>query len=365
MEVKIDYLSVTFPLNVDASDSVLFTVHDMVKFIATYLNVGPHEINKEMYAQNNFNYQYTLGENMILRLDGPLDECYQKTCHFELKGDGCREFEVRNEDKNWVDLIFFFVSLNGRFKRLDLAIDDYEGKEIQLDYLYRKVREHQYTSVFKSNPRPIGTLEDGLTIQFGSNKSDTELVIYDKLKERIHRRKAVTQNYWVRYEMRFRGKNAEKIVCLIIDNYDNLSKIAFEQLYRILDIKEENSYSIREQSRVPTDINWKSFLQGVEKGVVPKSTFDKKVTFENYLKAATPYITTFLLYKYYCLHKTPELFEIEIYKFLKYNIRPSKKTFKNLNIYLSDLRLKPIDDLELNNLKDELNEIIKEKELPF
>ena len=34
--------------------------------------------------------------------------------------------------------------------------------------------------MFKSNPKLIGTLEDGLTLQFGTNRSDTELVIYGK-----------------------------------------------------------------------------------------------------------------------------------------------------------------------------------------
>ena len=365
IEVNIDYLSATFPLDCDADDNVLFKVHEMVGIMASFFNVEVFEISKDTYAQNNFNYQYKLGENIVLRLDGPLNECYQKTCHLELKGEGCREFEVRCKEKNWHDLFIFLVCLNAKFKRIDIAIDDYLGEDIQLDYIHKKIKNHYFTSVFKTNPKPIGTLEDGLTLQFGTNRSDTELVIYDKLKERISRKKEVDKDYWVRYEMRFRNNNAEKIVLMLVRDFDKLMITAFEQLYRLLDIKEDNSYSRREQSRVNTDSKWTSFLNGVEKGIIPKSTFDKTATFENYLKSAKPYISTFLLYLYKCVGHQPDLFEMEIYKFMKNEMKLSKKAFKSLNIYLANSASKPIDDTELAIIKSEAAELIEEKSLPF
>lgn len=365
IEVKIDYLSVTFPLDCNADDNVLFKVHEMVGIMASFFNVEAFEISKDTYAQNNFNYQYKLGENIVLRLDGPLNECYQKTCHLELKGEGCREFEVRCKEKNWHDLFIFLVCLNAKFKRIDIAIDDYSGEDIQLDYIHKKIKNHYFTSVFKSNPKPIGTLKDGLTLQFGTNRSDTELVIYDKLKERISRKKEVDKDYWVRYEMRFRNNNAEKIVLMLVRDFDKLMITAYEQLYRLLDIKEDNSYNRREQSRVNTDSKWTSFLNGVEKGIIPKSTFDKTATFENYLKSAKPYISTFLLYLYKCVGHQPDLFEMEIYKFMKNELKLSKKAFKNLNIYLANSASKPIDDTELAIIKNEAAKLIEEKSLPF
>ena len=69
-----------------------------------------------------------------------------------------------------------------------------------------------YTSVFTTKPKPIGTIEDGLTIQFGSNNSETELVVYDKLLEQRRRNKISDKDYWVRYEMRFRGDKAERVI---------------------------------------------------------------------------------------------------------------------------------------------------------
>lgn len=211
IEVKIDYFSATFPLMCDAEDSLLFKVHEMVRLMATYLNVKNHEIVRSKYSQNNYNYQYLLGEYIILRLDGPLNACYQRTCHLEMKGDACRDFENRNKDKNWINFLLFMAQLNSNFKRIDIAIDDFKGDIITLPWIMDKIKNKYYVSVFKSKPRPIGTLEDGLTIQFGGNDSEIELVIYDKKQERKTRRKENKYDYWVRYEMRFRNNNAERV----------------------------------------------------------------------------------------------------------------------------------------------------------
>ena len=365
IEVKIDYLSATFPLDCDYAESTIFKVYQMVELVANFFNISSFEILKETYAQNNFNYQFTLGENIILRLDGPLNDFYQKTCHLELKGEACREFEHRCKDKTWEDLIFFLASLNARFKRIDLALDDYSGEDVTLDYVYQKVRNHYYTSVFKSNPRPIGTIEDGLTLQFGTNSSDTELVIYDKVKERQRRKKDVDKDYWVRYEMRFRKKNAESFVTLLLKNFKELQSIAYQQLYRILDIKEDNSYSVREQSRVSTDAKWFKFLNSVEKGILPKDSFNTKKTFNNYMLAATPYVSTFLLYKFISVDCDPYLFELELFKFMRDELQLSKKSHKNLNIYLNDSHLNTIDDVDLSTIKQKIEAIIEDKELPF
>ena len=149
IEIKIDYFSATFPLNCDADDSVLFKVHEMVKLMAQYLNVNNFEIAKTKYAQNNFNHQYILGEHMILRLDGPMNDCYQRTCHLELKGEGCRDFEKRNPDKSWINFMLFMVQLNARFKRIDIAIDDFSGKDVTIGWLWEKIQKKYYKRVLK------------------------------------------------------------------------------------------------------------------------------------------------------------------------------------------------------------------------
>ena len=371
IEIKIDYFSATFPLDCDADDSIMFKVHEMVKLMAQYLNVKNFEIAKSKYAQNNFNYQYQLGEHMILRLDGPMNDCYQRTCHLELKGEGCRDFEIRNPKKTWTNFLLFMVQLNARFKRIDIAIDDYEGKDVTLGWLYEKFSKRRYTSVFRSPVAPHGSLDTGLTLQFGSNESPIELVIYDKLAERKKRKKECDKTYWVRYEMRFRNDLAERIAHQLIatlkgDDYaTKFSTFTFEQLYRIIDIKEENNYSIQNQKKAKTDPRWLAFLDNVEKGILPKVEDGLPKTFNQYMKAAIPYVSMFLLLKYLEVDQVQELFEIEIYKFMKDQMKFSKQRFQRLNIYLNQLNIQTIDDFMMAQLKDEFAGIIDERELPF
>ena len=371
IEIKIDYFSATFPLDVDAKESVLFKVHEMVKLIATYLNVQNFEVAKCKYAQNNYNYQFNLGEHIILRLDGPMNDCYQKTCHLEMKGEGCRDFESRNPDKTWANFILFMAELNCRFKRIDIAIDDFKGDQVTMGWLTEKILQKKfYTSVFRTSPTPHGTLESGYSIQFGSNESPVELVIYDKKMERIHRKKSCDKTYWVRYEMRFRNNVADKVALSLIKAHESedefkLQKFAFEQLYRVLDIKQDNNEDQRHMSRVSTDQRWKAFLQNVEKGTLPKTEDLIPKTFETFLKAAETYISTWLLVKYLDVCKDPYLFEMEIYKFMRDGLRFSKQRFQRLNMYLDQRHLKTLDDATYAALHEEFKGIINDRELPF
>ena len=364
MEIKIDYFSATFPLDLSAEESILFKVYETVKTIATYLNIKNYEIIKSKYAQNNYNYQYQLGEYITLRLDGPMNENYHKTCHLELKGEGCRDYEARNPDKTWKDLILFMAEQNAKFKRIDIAIDDYEGKEITLEYLSSKILKKQYSSIFKSGAQPHGTLESGLTLQFGSHNSPTQLVIYDKQKEQQKRKKICDKDYWVRYEMRFRNKLADAIAYKLCKQ-DNLQLYAYSQLYRIIDIKEENNYEARSQYQIQTDPKWNAFLQNVEKGKLEPIPHEKPKLFSTYMLTANTYISMWFLYHYLLVYKDPYLFEMEIYRYLSTSLAFSKKRFQLLNIFLSQSNISPIDNAGLALVKEEFQNILEERKLPF
>ena len=376
IEVKIDYFSATFPLNVDEEDSLMFKVLEMVKLIAMYMHIEPHEILRTKYSQNNYNYQFKLGEYIVLRLDGPVNAQLQKTCHLEMKGDACRDFENRNKDKNWINLILFMAQLNANFKRIDIAIDDFKGDAVTIPWILNKIEKHHYTSVFKSEPKPMGTKKSGMTIQFGGNDSDIELVIYDKKMERIHRKKSDSHIYWVRYEMRFRQANASRVAYKLATLYEadeiplygtKLQTFAFEQLYRIVDFRTENGYSEGDQSKAETDPKWLEFLHNVSKGTLRRPQDENPLPhkLDDYLKQAMPYVVTLLVLKYYQLKKNNELFDIEIRKLVIENLEFSKVRFQRLNMFLDQLSCKTVDEAELENLKKEFQGVIDERLLPF
>ena len=376
IEVKIDYFSATFPLNVDDSDSLLFAVHETVRLIALYLNIKDEEIFLQKYSTNNYNYQYMLGEYIILRLDGPMNAYYQRTCHLELKGDACRDFETRNKDKTWINFLLFMKQLNARFKRIDIAIDDFKGDVINLPWIMKKVDNHLYTSVFRSNSKPIGRLEDGLTLQFGSNDSDVELVIYDKKKERIKRKKSDSHIYWLRYEMRFRNNNAAKIAYMLASMYakdeiplygTKLQKFAFEQLYRIIDFKVDNNYSQHNQRLADTDPKWLEFLHNVEKGElrIPEDDNPIPSTYETFEEFYGQAFTQLGIMIYLKNHENENLFNVEVRKLMLKYWTLTKKRFQKLNIYLGQMECRTIDEKEMERLKKQFEGVIDESLLPF
>ena len=376
IEVKIDYFSATFPLNVDDSDSLLFAVHETVRLLALYLNIKDEEIFLQKYSTNNYNYQYMLGEYIILRLDGPMNAYYQRTCHLELKGDACRDFETRNKDKTWINFLLFMKQLNARFKRIDIAIDDFKGNVIDLPWILNKVDKHLYTSVFRSNSKPIGRLEDGLTLQFGSNDSDVELVIYDKKKERIKRKKSDSHIYWLRYEMRFRNNNAAKIAYMLASMYakdevplygTKLQKFAFEQLYRIIDFKVDNNYSQHNQRLAETDPKWLEFLHNVEKGElrIPEDDNPIPSTYETFEEFYGQAFTQLGIMLYLKNHENENLFNIEVRKFMLKYWTLTKKRFQKLNIYLGQMECRTVDEKEMERLKKQFEGVIDESLLPF
>ncbi|MCR5786328.1 MAG: replication initiation factor domain-containing protein [Acholeplasmatales bacterium] len=369
-EIKIDYLSGTFPMYIDEIDSVLFKIREWLVLFATFLNVKSEEILKCEYSHNHFFYEYQLGKYIILRFDGPLDKNYQKTAQIELKGDGCRDFERRNPDKTWRDLLLFLTQIQIKFKRIDLAIDDFNGDLVNFNYLHHKLINHDfYTSVFKNKPIPIGREEYGMSIQFGSNQSNTELVIYDKLQERHKRKVECDKEYWVRFEMRFRNENASSIAYEIVCAYESdesMQILAKEQLYRILDIKEDNNYNDSNQKQVPTDLKWKEFLDNVEKGEFHKIEKDKRILdLKEYGDHVSTYLMPLFIAMYITSGKDMHLTEVKFWQYLVNHMDLKKQQHHRINVFLNDYNIKTLDDNDISSVKKSIQDIIDDKELPF
>lgn len=372
LEVKFDYLSATFPLFVQGDDSERKVQEDVLIMVAKFLNVENYEMHRDDYTTNRFKYQYTLADNIILRLAGAVNNSGYKTCQLEMKGQGCREFEKRNKDKKWSDLFYFITELNGVFKRIDIAIDDFSGEAITNEYLYNKVLNKFYTSTFISKPTPMGTLENGLTIQFGSNNSPVQLSIYDKKRQLLKSKQIIEEDYWVRYEIRFRRDKAQAIAEKLLVEYDdeenytgfNLLQLTQEQLYRVLDIKEDNNYSVEDQKKVDTDSSWLEFLNNVEKGTL-KSRDKVYADYEKHYEYAAPKGMFILLIKYLILKKDKNLFITEVFREMYKHSELKKEKFYKLNKYLIELGQPVLTDDELEQLQIEFFNEVQEREMPF
>ena len=369
MDVKVDYLSVTFPLEVHVGDVRELIIEDTIDLVSNFLNIPKSLRKKEPKASHRFKYQYLLGESIILRLVGPADSTGFQTCQLELKGQGCREYEERCKNKTWKDLILFLKMLNSKTTRLDIALDDFSN-QIPLAWLDRKIDKKYYTSSIKSKGKPIGRVEDGYSVTLGSNESPLQICIYDKLAEQLEKGKAVQQENWTRYEMRFRRSKAHLVFRELYKSLDkenekdSLMKFAFSLLRQNLDIKEDNNYSQPNQKRANTDSKWLEFLDNAEKYQLPKLE-KKDVSLDTFIERYEKSASYYLLFLYITHNKDKESFEHHIYEMLYNNTSLDNAKYHRLNLYLNKLSFEPVDDKELEKIKSDFFQEMSERELPF
>ncbi|RIA77934.1 replication initiation factor [Anaeroplasma bactoclasticum] len=372
--VIIDYLSVTFAerYNNLSDRNEAYLILDIFR---EYFKLDMCQIEESNYAVNNFRYQFILNKYIILRCCGPLNDFGYRTCQLELKGDGCREFERLKEGiSSWYDFFEFLMGFNPTFKRIDITIDDISGKEMPLKYLYDKIEGNAYTSIFKTEPKILGTLKRGLTIDFGSRNSKTELCIYDKYKQQRTLKKEVPYEYWTRYEMRFRQGKADAIVLDLLENYKDeedviygirLKAFATKALYSILDIKENSKPDKNHLYREKTDSKWLSFLETTEKGILPKAEM-RKSTSETSYNYIMPKAKMILLLWFVEAKCDKQLFEERLYHELFTLLsNTSRMQLKRFNQFMIERKMSTYTDEAFKELLKEISKIIEEGELPF
>ena len=366
--IIIDYISCTFPFLIHAEDYELYVIEDIVNMITDFLGYTKEDVVKEEYAQNRFKHQYTIAGCITLRLIGPELKSGYHSCSIELKGEGCREWENHNKDKTWKDFIeFCLIRLNGTPTRIDLTIDDYEGKDVNLEYIRYKMDNDYYTTSFRGKKYIIhGNEELGFTLQLGSHESTQELCIYEKNKEQKKKKGYCRQPYWLRFEMRFRREKAYD-VCMNLVNceVDKYSEFFYSLLYDMLDLKEDNDYDNNNQYKIETDHQWKAFLNDVSKCKLKRFKIKKKSKLENYREWAEPIVGKYI--QYICLINRNDI-DKTIIDLLKLTQKQSfnSRDFERINEYLKSLCAKPITGNETNDLELLIEKRIQSfRDLPF
>ena len=372
--VIIDYLSATFPLIVSEAENEQERSIQTFRLFREFFGLAKCECRSEPYATNNFKYQYTLKEFITLRCDGPVNSNGERTCQLELKGEGCREFERIANGKTWVDLFELLYGMDVVFKRIDITIDDLSGMEISQKYIYKKLRNNEYTSIFKSEPKYHGLIDEGFTIELGGRRSTTQLVIYDKRLEQLQKHKICDESYWVRYEMRFRGAKADAVVLELLTNYKNnddpinglnIQSFAKAQLLSTLDLKKGNNYDEAHKCKAPTDPKWLAFLDDTDKAELPKIE-ERETTYESrrafLMPKAAVIIETWFMMKNQDFDLYFHDLTNEIYNLLS---KFSDKQKKRLNECLLENGIEPLDEAGFDNLKMKFYEKVVDMELPF
>ena len=372
--IIIDYLSGTFPFNIVGDEKERNKVTEYVEAFRTFLNIDDCFVNEENHSFNNYKYEYKLSEYIILRFCGPENDLGFRTCQFELKGEGCREFERLRPEFTWYDILKFLLLLGTRFRRIDITIDDLSGAEIKMKDIFEKIKKGYYTSVFKSIPKYHGMLDTGLTIDMGSRNSSIELCIYDKLNQQKALNKIVDYEYWTRYEMRFRQDKAHKVVMDLIKIYKdetiptygiNLKAFAIKSLYAILDLKVDNNYNDEHQKTAKTEPKWLAFLENTEKGILPKA--DKRISsnesrFNYIMPKAKLIILEWILESNFDRDTFLERILTEELDLLKDTTRSQINRF---NQYLLSKNKSKVNQEGFNILVSKIDDMLEEGALPF
>lgn len=180
-----------------------------------------------------------------------------ESCYLEMKGEGCRSFELRGGD--WQALISWLSSNVNHVNRIDVSMDDFEGV-ITINQILDRVHKGSYSTYLKTykiingsqvsdeRPQIIQSHNDGCTITFGGRQTK-QLCIYNKAAERMAKNYVVEHGTWVRYEARFMHDVALDVLYKVNKAYqtDTLPEIACGLIKGLVEFKEHSNNSFVRQ----------------------------------------------------------------------------------------------------------------------
>lgn len=329
-------------------------------------------------ALNGYRFSWLIGENIRLNFAGPkmADDNYSTQILFS--GSACREFE--NFFKaSFIELFRFLFNdhkelgyvvdengeilsakrLNGSVKRIDIALDDFTGKEQDIYDLKEYAEKHWWIGSYKSvnfydSSIRNGYVESkGFTMTFGSPGSN-QLVIYDKLLERkYHNDLNVNVDLWYRYEMRFVHERANQIASSYVLFFENgeLNNFILGLLNRCIEFKSVRNPEINDFSRQylrtqPTLESWSKFINYTKKVKLDSLNTEHK-TIESKIRWMNESLhTTFA--EFYLIHKDdPEKFNFEIRKLINKGMHKlNRKQLTAINKYLRENKKQEISEEE-------------------
>lgn len=222
LEILFDYVRIRFPTT------------DIKHVMEEVLGIRMVYTIREGHAFYGYSAQHIIGDIVVMTSE---DE--KKGCLLELKGKGCREFEIflNAQGRTWFDFLRQVQEERGILKRIDLAINDRAGW-LDIPTLAEKCRKEEYTTIFRSyrnyqSGELIHAREEdidlmGNTLYLGSLKSDIYFCIYEKDYEQYIKNGKPVEEADVknRFEIRLKDDRAKHAVEDILEHED-AGKTAF------------------------------------------------------------------------------------------------------------------------------------------
>lgn len=250
-EISIDWLAFTF------------LVGSKVKYpenIPAFLGITAHPVIECPRGLNGYKKQYNVG-GVIVLYDGTIDMGF----HVIIGGRA-----LRDHFKNPVELIQKVLFVGGKFTRIDIALDDYEGL-----IPHDRISEYTLNGCCSSTSRKFSKLQtgrvsdgeiDGQGFQIGSRTSHTISRFYDKRLERIEKGDPEDieklPEHWNRFEVEIKGDSAaqcaEKLLVM-----EDLRTFALGLVTNLISFREK-SETDSNKSRWKIAEWWQAFVSNVE-----------------------------------------------------------------------------------------------------
>lgn len=222
LEILFDYVRIRFP------------TLDVKHIVEDVMGIRLYYTIREGHALYGYSAQYVMGDIVIMTSE---DE--EKGCLLELKGKGCRQFEIflNAQGRSWYDFFKMAEEENSVLKRIDIAINDRAGW-LDIPELAEKCRRKEYTTIFRSyrnyqSGELIRTREEdadlmGNTLYLGSLKSEIYFCIYEKDYEQYIRNGIPVEDADVknRFEIRLKDARAKHAIDDLL-THEDAGKTAF------------------------------------------------------------------------------------------------------------------------------------------
>ncbi|WP_086300204.1 MobT family relaxase [Enterococcus faecium] len=251
LEMLFDYVRIRFPTTNPEG-----VIENILKLKMKYML-------HEEYAFYSYEEQYIFGDIAVM-----VSHDIEKGVLVEMKGKGCRQFEhfLLAQRRTWYDFFLDVFSVDGVYKRLDLAINDKVGL-LNIPELTRKCQNEECISVFRNFKnyrsgelvRQHEKADMGDTLYIGSLKSEVYFCIYQKDYEQYVKLGIPLEENPVKNRFEIRLKN-ERALHAVIDllNNGNVGNTTFSIINRYIRFVDKDPNKRRSQWKINAD--WSFFL---------------------------------------------------------------------------------------------------------
>ncbi|EAC9043126.1 replication initiation factor domain-containing protein [Listeria monocytogenes] len=245
---------------------VSFKTHDVDLIIESILHLKKEYMLEKEYGMYGYIGTFEL-DNIKVYYSAPDDN---RGILIEMSGQGCRQFEafLKVRRKTWFDFFNDCDSLDGKYTRFDLAIDDFKTR-LSIPTLLKKAQKGECVSRFDvsdfNGGIDLNTGEQrGTTMYFGSKKSELYMCFYQKNYEQAKKLKIRVEDIglWNRYEIRMKNDRAQEFV-KNATRQKNMNKIGLQVIHNYIRFTDSEKGVKKENWKV--NKKWLNFIGDIQK----------------------------------------------------------------------------------------------------